>query len=349
VLHARLTSEAMEDFLAEARHLSHLVHPHIVRVLEFGVEDTTPFLVMDYTPHGSLRQRHPKGAPVPLSAIVPYVKQVAAALQHAHDQKLIHRDVNPENMLLGSNLVLGDAKHYLGLTSIFGDAPVTIQHALLQGGYFMMLGDDGSSFFCYRQPDNIHVSYVVRAESEDDLNAQAPTELLRLVQHATSAWHPPVPELVTAIDPESVGVRGYYDRDPIARVREGRLWLIGDAAHPMCPFQGQGANIGMVDSLKLAQYFADLVTSPGQTGTAAKAEALETDIITRGRKAVLDSRAAARRLHLTNRLQQGWRNFGFRTGNLFIQGFSRHDAPSEQRRLGCTTILVSASKPTLRS
>src|SRR6266480_8129951 len=65
-----------------------------------------------------------------------------------------------------------------------------------------------------------------------------------------------------------------YDRDPIGRVREGRLWLIGDAAHPMCPFQGQGANMGMVDSLKLAQYFADLVTSPGQTETAAKAEAL---------------------------------------------------------------------------
>ena len=104
VLHARLTSEAMEDFLAEARHLSHLVHPHIIRVLDFGVQDATPFLVMDYAPHGSLRQRHPKGTPVPLSTILPYVRHVAAALQHAHDQKLIHRDVKPENMLLGPNL-----------------------------------------------------------------------------------------------------------------------------------------------------------------------------------------------------------------------------------------------------
>jgi salicylate hydroxylase len=225
--------------------------------------------------------------------------------------------------------MLGDAKHYLGLASIVGEAPLSIQHPLLQGGYFMTLGDDGTSFFCYRQPDSIHVSYVVRAESEDDLNAQAPAELLRLVQHATSAWHPPVPELVTAIDPESVGVRSYYDRDPIGRVREGRLWLIGDAAHPMCPFQGQGANMGMVDSLKLAQYFADLVTSPGQTETAAKAEALETDVITRGRKAVLDSRAAARRFHVTNRLQQRWRNVGFRVGNTFIQLFSREASQSK--------------------
>jgi len=104
VLHARLASEASESFLAEARHLSHLVHPHIIRVLDFGVEDSTPFLVMDYAPHGNLRQRHPRGSPVPLTTIVPYVSQVAAALQHAHDQKLIHRDVKPENMLLGANL-----------------------------------------------------------------------------------------------------------------------------------------------------------------------------------------------------------------------------------------------------
>ena len=226
--------------------------------------------------------------------------------------------------------MLGDAKRYLGLTSIVGEALVTIQHPLLQGGYFMTLGDDGSSLFCYRQPDSIHLSYTVHAASEDDLNAQAPAELLHRVQHATSSWHPPVPELVTAIDPASVGVRGYYDRDPITRVREERLWLIGDAAHPMAPFQGQGANMGMVDGLKLAQYCADLATSPDQA--AAKVEALETDILTRGRKAVLESRNAARQFHQTNRLQQEFRNVGFRIGNLFLRGLSRRATPSEQRR-----------------
>jgi serine/threonine protein kinase len=74
-----------------------------VRVLEFGVERSIPYLVMDYAPNGSLRQRHPKGIPLPLTAIVFYIKQVAAGLQYAHDQKLIHRDIKPENMLLGRN------------------------------------------------------------------------------------------------------------------------------------------------------------------------------------------------------------------------------------------------------
>src|SRR5579859_2751325 len=107
VLHTRLDENDLEVFLTEARTIAALVHPHIVRVLEFGVESNIPFLVLDYAPSGSLRQRHPRGTQVPLPATTSYVKQVASALQYAHDQKLIHRDVKPENMLVGrSNDVL---------------------------------------------------------------------------------------------------------------------------------------------------------------------------------------------------------------------------------------------------
>ena len=48
----------LADFLTEARHISHLVHPHLIRVFDFGLESDTPFLVMDYAPHGNLRQKH---------------------------------------------------------------------------------------------------------------------------------------------------------------------------------------------------------------------------------------------------------------------------------------------------
>jgi eukaryotic-like serine/threonine-protein kinase len=61
----------------------------------------TPFLVMDYAPKGTLRQLHPKGQLLPLSTVVSYVKQIADALQYAHDEKYIHRDIKPENMLVG--------------------------------------------------------------------------------------------------------------------------------------------------------------------------------------------------------------------------------------------------------
>src|SRR6266849_11103659 len=101
VLHAHLTEAEAEHFYQEAQTISTLVHPSIIRVFDYDVQDGVPFLVMDYAPNGSLRQRYPKGSVVPLPQIVPYVKQVAAALQYAHEQKFIHRDVKPENMLVG--------------------------------------------------------------------------------------------------------------------------------------------------------------------------------------------------------------------------------------------------------
>lgn len=111
ILGTRLTDELRENFFYEARILAHLIHPHIIRTLEFGLEpDGAPFLVMDYAPHGTIRQRHPSHAKVPLPAVVEYVKQVADALQYAHDQKLIHRDLKPDNVLIGQNqeLLLSD-------------------------------------------------------------------------------------------------------------------------------------------------------------------------------------------------------------------------------------------------
>src|SRR5205807_6048189 len=94
--------EEVKAFLNEACTNVRLDHPHIVRVLDYGVENGTPFLVMAYAPNGSLRQRFPQGMRVPLKQVVPLVQQIASALDYAHQHLLIHRDVKPENILLGA-------------------------------------------------------------------------------------------------------------------------------------------------------------------------------------------------------------------------------------------------------
>ena len=103
LLQVRLDDEEIESFQREARTLAGLTHPNILRILDFGVENNTPYLVMDYAPNGTLRQRHPRGNMLPISLILLYVKQIASALHYLHARKLIHRDIKPENLLLGSN------------------------------------------------------------------------------------------------------------------------------------------------------------------------------------------------------------------------------------------------------
>jgi serine/threonine protein kinase len=80
VLRSQVDSPTLADFLTEARHVSQLVHPHIIRVFDFGLEAEASFLVMDYAPFGNLRQLHPPGMVVPLPIIVSYVRALASAL-----------------------------------------------------------------------------------------------------------------------------------------------------------------------------------------------------------------------------------------------------------------------------
>jgi serine/threonine protein kinase/tetratricopeptide (TPR) repeat protein len=98
----QLASVEEEKFRKEAAIIAKLDHMHIIKILDYGIQESTntPFLVMDYVQNGTVRQRYPKGTKISPLHILCYVIQVASALQYAHDHKVIHRDVKPENMLL---------------------------------------------------------------------------------------------------------------------------------------------------------------------------------------------------------------------------------------------------------
>src|SRR5581483_5789140 len=75
LLYTQLENEDMTNFLREAQTIARLQHAHIVRVTDFGLDGELPYLVMDYAPNGTLRDRHPRGTQVPLSTVSAYVKQ----------------------------------------------------------------------------------------------------------------------------------------------------------------------------------------------------------------------------------------------------------------------------------
>jgi serine/threonine protein kinase len=97
----------VERFKQEYRTASGLIHPHIVRGLDFGFEGSNLFMVMEYVDGPTLGQRIDNEKRLPEAEAVRIIVQVADALDLAHRHKIIHRDVKPDNILLTSS---GQAK-----------------------------------------------------------------------------------------------------------------------------------------------------------------------------------------------------------------------------------------------
>ena len=96
-------------FRLEARTIARLQHPNILPLYDYGNQDNILFLVMPYIQGGSLADRIKRGA-MPPEEVDRVVRQVASALDYAHSQGVIHRDVKPDNILYmtAGNVMLAD-------------------------------------------------------------------------------------------------------------------------------------------------------------------------------------------------------------------------------------------------
>ena len=99
--------EAQKRFEQEMTIVGKLQHPGIVRALDAGEQDGVQYLVMEVVEGVDLRQLVESLGPVPLAEACEICRQTAAALDYAHEQQLIHRDVKPSNIMLDRH---GDAK-----------------------------------------------------------------------------------------------------------------------------------------------------------------------------------------------------------------------------------------------
>ena len=106
VLRTDLFGEAVLDqvlkrFEREAKSLAKLKHPNIVNILDFGEHEGMPFLVMEFLPGGTLKQR--LGQAIPWQKAFRTLLPVARGLSYAHQHGIIHRDVKPANILMDEN------------------------------------------------------------------------------------------------------------------------------------------------------------------------------------------------------------------------------------------------------
>ena len=100
-------AEFRERFMAATAAAGRLIHPHIVTVLDAGVADGHPFVVMELVEGQSLRARINERGPLPIADCQRLALQMAEAMAVAHRQQVIHGDLRPENVLIDDN---GNAK-----------------------------------------------------------------------------------------------------------------------------------------------------------------------------------------------------------------------------------------------
>ena len=102
VMHREMSEqpEQLERFRREARAVAKLSHPNVVAVIDAGEDGGYPYIVFEYVEGENLKQRIKRLGPLDPQESLAYAIEIARGLSVAHDRKLVHRDVKPQNVLI---------------------------------------------------------------------------------------------------------------------------------------------------------------------------------------------------------------------------------------------------------
>jgi serine/threonine protein kinase len=192
-----------QRFLEEARILSRLDHPNIVKVMSYNRADNEVFMVTELVTGGSLRtvlnNEETNDTQMDLRDAVDLIVQLANGLHFAHQQGLIHRDITPDNIVLKTSGVIGPLVKYTPILTDFGIA----RYARIEDLY----DDEGDTSFAYISPE---ASNGERTDIRSDIYE------LGVVLFEVLAGHTPYNPLSIA---EAIRM---HTRSPIPRVSERR-------------------------------------------------------------------------------------------------------------------------------
>ena len=126
-------------------------------------------------------------------------------------------------------------------------------------GTFRALGAAGARFYTFPVgPDTLYWSGFANMPPGTDEGPVRKAELLERFH----GWHPPTEALIHDTDEATIHFRDIVDRKPIKRWSDGRVTLLGDAAHPMTPNLGQGAAMAVEDAVTLAKCLSEVEDVP---------------------------------------------------------------------------------------
>ena len=199
VVHAEFLSDPTfpERFRREAKVVARLEHPHIVPIHAFGVEGGVPWMAMRLITGGTVATLLARGRLLPRDAIR-VVGEVAAALDYAHGRGVVHRDVKPQNMLLGD----GDSVYLadFGIARLL-DAPTQLTATgMIQGTPAYMAPEQATGQAVDSRADVYALGVVAYEALAGRVPFTGPTPVSILLKHVSE----PVPRPPTSEIPAPV-------------------------------------------------------------------------------------------------------------------------------------------------